>query len=156
MPGGKSFWDPLPDAASLPGAWTPYTPTWTGNGGTQPAIGNGVFDAAYVQFGKTVMFRMSVVFGSTSTFGDGRFRFTLPVTAKALGTNHGLNITGYAENNAIAGYLISAGTYITSTTFSLNYHVGTTAGDIDTAGNTQPFTWGDTDYIKVHGFYEAA
>lgn len=140
-------------ASDISGAWAAYTPAWTSNG-TAPALGNGTSVGAFRQEGKTVFFRIDLTFGSTSTFGTGAYRFSLPVSALALTANFGINVSGYAEDNAVAGYLVQAGQYVTATTISLLTH-SASAGQSTVLGQTAPFTWGSTDYIRVHGFYES-
>lgn len=132
------------------GPWTAYAPVWTATI-TPPALGNAIVNAAYKQVGKTVHFRMDIAFGSTSTYGSGVFLFSLPVTPKDLTTNHGINVSGYCEDFAVAGHIIVSGRFYADTlTMSLFLSNGT---DI---GATVPFTWGSGDYIRVSGFYEAA
>lgn len=60
-------------------AWTSWTPTWTATSGS-PAIGNGTWDNKYIQIGKFVTGYLRFTAGSTTNFGTGDWRFTLPVT----------------------------------------------------------------------------
>lgn len=63
-------------------AWTSYTPTLQGTT-TNPSIGNGSLAGAYSQVGKTVNFSISLITGSTTTRGTGRWTFALPATPNA-------------------------------------------------------------------------
>jgi hypothetical protein len=58
------------------GAWTSWAPTLA----TGWANGNGVWDAKYAQFGKTVHVSVRFVIGTTTTKGTD-LTFNLPVTA---------------------------------------------------------------------------
>jgi len=66
-----------PAFSTTVGAWVSYTPTWTAST-TNPAIGNGTITGFYTQIGKTVTAVIEVVAGSTTTFGSGRYSFSLP------------------------------------------------------------------------------
>lgn len=140
-----------------PGAWTSYTPAWTSNG-TAPAIGNGSLTGAYSQVGKTIHFRLDWTVGSTSTMGTGVYRWSLPVAAKSLSTNHGINIGGYMEDAGIRAYAplgarMASGS---TTTFEIMiWAIGSNAS-ASTVDYNVPFTWGDGDFIRIYGTYEAA
>ena len=67
------------------GAWTTYTPTWTSSSGT-PSIGNGTLTGSYCVIGKTVFWDVSLVAGSTTTFGTGTNRFSPPVSISVVNT----------------------------------------------------------------------
>lgn len=135
----------------LPGAWTPFTPPWTAQT-TNPAIGNGTITGAYVQIGKTVHFRFKLIFGSTTTGGSGTWMFSLPVAPHAYYTeNTGINVGGYAENNATAGYSIDGARILMSGRIML--HLPNASGGYSAS---TPFAWGNTDFLSVTGTYEAA
>lgn len=57
--------------------WDAYTPTWTA-ATTNPTIGNGTISGAYNRLGKTVIGRVSIVPGSTTTVGSGIYSIGLP------------------------------------------------------------------------------
>jgi hypothetical protein len=59
-----------------------YVPTFTTLGGGQ-SLGNGTITGYYSRDGRRVSATIVVQFGSTTNFGSGRFRFSLPVTADA-------------------------------------------------------------------------
>lgn len=67
----KALWDGLQDS------WDTYTPTWTSTG-TAPSLGNGQIAGRYLQYGKTFWFRISLYFGSTTTFGTGFYLLSMP------------------------------------------------------------------------------
>jgi hypothetical protein len=130
-------------------AWTSYTPVWSSSG-SAPGLGNGTLTGAYVQVGKIVHFRIRLRAGSTTTFGTGSFRFTLPVETVAVFTGAG-EIVGQGsllDNSAGDRYVRHAYTF-SSTIVSL----------VDGAGaavtNTVPFTWANLDNLSIVGTYEA-
>jgi len=130
---------------SIDDAWTSFTPTWTGSV-TNPAIGNGTLTGAYIQIGKTVIYKGKMTAGPTTTFGSGDYRMSLPVTAKenlGIGSAYFLD-TGTAQYSA--GCRIAATTYIV-----FPYHAGSYV-----ARSTNPFTWASDDMIEWTITYEAA
>lgn len=131
-------------------AWTSYTPVWTSSG-SAPGLGNGTLTGAYVQVGKIVHFRIRLRAGSTTTFGTGSFRFTLPVETIAVFSGAG-EVIGQAallDNSDPQRYIRHAYTF-SETICSL----------VDEAGaavtNTVPFTWASLDNLSIVGTYEAA
>jgi hypothetical protein len=125
-------------------AWTSYTPTWTATG-TNPVLNNGTIAGNYMQVGKTIHFRISLTFGSTTTVGSGAYIFGLPVTA--IGTTAVLAV----------GVMVHSGSrntrlgYLTTTT-------GLVLTDMSGANvtNAVPFAWASGDTIGIQGSYEAA
>jgi hypothetical protein len=149
--GASNTLSAIPASAVAETAWTSYTPTWTGST-TNPSLGNGTLSAAYIQIGKTVHFRINLTMGTTTTYGSGIWRFTLPV----------------ASNGAIsgAGGVIGGGSIFdaapTATRYyAFIYHYGSgviaLANDSFTGGNTQslPMTFAVNDAISMTGTYEA-
>ena len=59
------------------GNWQAYTVSWTATT-TNPSIGNGTLVGRYTQIGKTIMGNILLICGSTTTFGSGNWRFSLP------------------------------------------------------------------------------
>jgi hypothetical protein len=54
-----------------------YTPTWTSSG-TQPVLNNGLLTGSYDRNGKDIHAYGQLIIGSTTTFGTGVYRFSLP------------------------------------------------------------------------------
>jgi hypothetical protein len=127
------------------GTWAAYTPAWTSSG-TAPAIGNGTISGRFSQLGKTVFYKISVVAGSTTTFGTGTYFFSLPVTAAASAFTFGF---ARAIDTGVLQYPGFA--VLQSTTLLLPI---TGAGA--TWSNTVPFTFANTDQMVFDGTYEAA
>lgn len=150
---------------SMTPIWAAWTPTWTTSTGVNtPSYGNATVTGSYSQCANVVFFRLEVTFGSTTNFGGGgtsdNWRFSLPVTAAATS-----NINGYGEgqDTSVAGAVGRVGirTRIdTTTTMVLETAAGrpdavavTNGGTIDAVS---PWTWANTDIIRVFGQYEAA
>lgn len=133
-------------------AWTAYTPTWTGNT-TNPVINNGTIVGAYKRSGKEIVFRAEITMGSTTTYGSGQYKISLPVAAKTtqtqfcnshiFDTSTGFRWFGQAE--------LSAGT-----TAALLTYIGTADGSYRTISSNQPITLATGDKLSIWGTYEAA
>jgi hypothetical protein len=137
-------------------AWTSYTPTWTSSG-TQPTIGNGDLIGLFKQRGKVVHVRISLVAGSTSTFGTGVYFFALPVTAAntnlggmsshawVFDSSAGAFYHAFADNNDGTGK-VALRTVVTNATFAT----------LDTVTQSSPFSWAQGDQINFSFTYQAA
>lgn len=133
-------------------AWSSWTPTWS-----TFVKGNGTVSAKYIQIGKTVHFRIHVVFGSTTTMGSNS-NYTLPVTAISYAGTAAQQVIGQiryldAGINAYFGQTMWGSTTIGT------IEVGNAAGTYLNSGgvnNTIPFTWGTNDEFHINGTYEAA
>lgn len=95
-------------------AATTYTPTWTSSG-TAVALGNGTLTGHYLKIGKLVFYSISLVAGSTTTFGTGTYNFALPVAAATVPSRYpmgtaevlGANTTAY-PGQAVAHSMMNA------------------------------------------------
>lgn len=132
-------------------AWTDSDPTWS-TGGVAPAIGDGTIQGRYVKIGRTVVFNFKVSFGSTSTFGSGDFRFSLPFTAVNTGTvyQHVGTVLGF-DSSTSTRYIGVAEIGDGGTVTTLTFH--STTGN---ASASVPITWAQNDQIIVNITYEAA
>jgi hypothetical protein len=131
-------------------AWTAYTPTWTGSG-SNPAIGNGSVVGRYKRIGKTIIFRVIITAGSTTTFGTGNYSIGLPVAAHATGRQvcHGDIASG--STYSMRGR-IEAGASTTQL-----WTPGTVAGGADrTVTPTVPAALANGSVLVLEGTYEAA
>jgi len=130
------------------GAGTAYTPVISGTGW---ALGNGVITGAYSVIGKLVYVKIVVQFGSTSTFGGSPLQLSLPLTAVEESTV----ISRYTDTNVGANYtgkgLVAADLF---TTMTLNA-IQSAAGLIEPVINSKPFTWANTDVIRIDGWYRS-
>lgn len=134
----------------VPQVWTAYTPTWTGTG-SNPSLGNGTIQGRYIRHGKLVHFQIHLIIGSTTTFGSGRWDFTLPIASTGFSTF-------YPLGNAIA---IDTGTrnyggqavYVGSTKVCGWRDAGASEA---TFTPTTPHTWAPTDVLSLQGMYETS
>jgi hypothetical protein len=62
--------------------WTTYTPTWAATT-TNPTLGNGTLQGAYSAYGKAIDVSISLITGSTTKRGAGRWTFSLPQAPKS-------------------------------------------------------------------------
>ncbi|GAA4358385.1 hypothetical protein [Angustibacter luteus] len=137
--------------AGIQAGWTSYTPAWTA--GANPVIGNGSIAGAYLQVGKRVDFRIDVTMGSTTTYGSGQWRLSLPTTPVA-------RIWRWLANcydASASGYYGAWAAWLSSGPYAIVWAPATTAGNNDRAiGAASPFTWATGDVLSVNGTYENA
>lgn len=124
-----------------------YTPTWTATG-SNPAIVNGNIRGRYTQFGKLVFYQLSIGMGSSTTYGTGLYRFSVPVTAAASADMAG----GGRLFDAGTGNRLVVARLVSTTTLALYYD----EINLNGVGPTDPFTFASGDAIEVSGWYEAA
>lgn len=108
--------------------------TWTGTT-TNPAIGNGVLAAKVDRRGKEATFRLALQSGSTTTYGSGRYVFTLPFTLDSSA-----NVLGEVGSCFLSipgvGFYSMVARRIPGTNTVEVYNTGGT-----TTGPTTPGTW---------------
>jgi hypothetical protein len=111
-------------------------------------LGDGTIDGRYKQVGKTVHFYINILMGSTTTFGAGNWRVSLPVTAQ-----NAFNVIANAMylDNTTQWYEGSAFNSFTGSTTTLTMYYTNT-----TVSNISPFTWVAGDYLIITGTYEAS
>lgn len=134
------------------GAWLTWSPSWTNF-----TVGNGTLNwAKYTQIGKTIIFRLKFTWGSTTSMTSNPF-FTLPVNAHGdyshsrvetfLGS---VTLRDASAGDAFTGLV----TWESAGACNIRYLASTM---LQTAvSSTAPFTWTTSDYIHIHGVYEAA
>lgn len=134
-------------------AWASWTPAWT-----NVTIGNATVSGKYVQIGKTIIARLSVIWGNT-TSASGSIVFSLPVTSATYGGTANVGYIGYGT-----AYDVSAGVvYDTDITLPSTTTAGVIAKAANgtwvtnaTVSNTSPATWANTDEWNWNLVYEAA
>jgi hypothetical protein len=134
------------------GAWTSWTPTISGTGWS---VGNGTLQAFYKQIGKTVVFRIRFVLGSTTGKGTQTLGWSLPVNAITgqLYAPFANSIFLDAGSQLIPGFAYSQGP-TNIDVFVMN--VSSTYPTFNNVTATQPFTWATNDEVLINGTYEAA
>lgn len=136
------------------GAWTSYTPIWTGSS-TNPAIGDGTLNGHYCQIGKHVTTRIALEIGSTTTFGSGYWSFDMPVSAVDYGvTTIG---TAYVLDSGAAEFL----GFVTHGGSTVQMRCGrpasaTTLTNATLVDKDWPMTWAAGDKLNVQFAYQAS
>lgn len=144
--------------------WASWTPTWTtSTGANVPAFGNATVTGEYCQTGDAVLFRLEILFGSTTTFGGGgtsdNWYFSVPVTAAATTL-----INGFGEifdATASTGSRTAVTTRLATTTY-LDIVISSAREDVAAHTNNgvvdavSPWTWASGDGIRLFGQYRAA
>lgn len=134
-------------------AFQSWSPTWT-----NLTVGNGTVTAKYVQIGKTVVARIGIVFGSTSSI-SGSVTFTLPVTSvtypltsSAIDYFGGLEILDSGTTRFSGDFTINDTTHALVTVYNSasTYVTGTPLS------STIPMTWTTNDGFSGTLIYEAA
>lgn len=134
--------------------YTAYTPTWTATSGTAPAIGNATVTARYAQIGKMVHAYGSIIFGTTSTYGDaGRWHFALP--AAALTTSGLLGASTLFDSSTGNAAFVNAQIDSAATTLAFEYPA-TYLGAFTPVAYNAPWTWATSDQVTWNFTYEAA
>lgn len=133
------------------GNWISYTPTWTATT-TNPIIGNGSITGGYRRIGGQVDFWVNLQAGSTTTYGTGDYRISLPVTA----LNNGFNgeYTVRLLNDGVQWYTDYYGSGTVQglgSTFQI-YNAARSASWTP----TNPFTFGTNDAAVITGSYRVA
>jgi hypothetical protein len=132
--------------AAIGDPWTEYTPTWAASS-TNPSLGNGTLSGHYIKAGRLVVFRVRLLFGSTTTAGNGTYTFTLPTAASTPG--HDAMGHGMARDDSAVAMMPVFGRALGST-----FDMFTGAGAVVT--HAAPYTWATNDRISITGIYEAA
>jgi hypothetical protein len=151
--------------ASISPTWQDWTPVWTtSTGANTPSLGNATVTARYAQSALTVFFRMSIIFGSTTSFGGGgtgdNWRFSTPVTAAAIsdevggGEAHDVSVANTAGRMGIRPRLTTTGTFELEASAGRVDAVAVTSGGLMDA--VSPWTWASGDIVRIWGQYEAA
>lgn len=123
-----------------------YVPTWTATT-TNPTIGNGTLVGYSVKQLDVVFVTIRAIFGSTTTYGTGVWRFGLTEQAGSsnnlwLGVAKGTNPGGNVYNGV-------AYTYSLDDVAVISDNVGVSSS----WGPTIPITWGSGDYLTISMVY---
>jgi hypothetical protein len=128
---------------ALTDPWTDYSSSLVWSGTTNPVIGNGTISARYLQAGKLVIYTGSIQMGSTTTYGSGNWRVSLPVASVNTAVTH----TGSALYLDLSSSDHAGSAVISGTTLLFVYIGEVTA--------TNPQTWAAGDALSWCIIYEA-
>ena len=130
-------------------AWETWTPTWTGST-TNPAIGNGFIGGSYCRINKTVIADGYIIAGSTTTYGTGTYRISVPISPM-VSTN---GLVGYATIfDASAGYISYSGVASQVSTTLVEFRLGAASNIF---APTVPVTMANSDQFRFQIIYQAA
>lgn len=133
------------------GAWTSYTPTWTGST-TNPVIGNGTLTGRYLKVGRTVWAELYVLAGGTTTFGSGTYTFGAPFAKAASGTES----VGSARLSAGSTYIGQCVLSASSSSMNATFPSTATPATAVNMSNTTPATLAAGHLLRMSICYEAA
>ena len=137
-------------------AWTSYTPTlsFAGAGG---AIGNGTITGNYKQRGKTIVGRVKLTIGSTTTFGAFDLQLSPPSGLNPVATGLAVVGWGYAFDTSAAGYYQFYIDVNNGNVFAFRaFNASATYTTLATISSTLPFTFATGDTISFYFSYEVA
>jgi hypothetical protein len=125
-----------------------YTPSWTATT-TNPSIGNGTIHGHYTREGRTVTATVTITMGSSTTYGTGTWKVSLPFTRAAVNPR----ATG-------ALFMFDSGTIFRSGVALVDGGADFAQFVTDSAVNflsaTEPFTWAVNDSFSFTISYVAA
>ncbi|MFD7709465.1 hypothetical protein [Streptomyces sp. NPDC059786] len=139
------------------GAWTPYTPTWTAVT-TNPVLGNGTVIGQYQKIGRICHVVIMLTIGSTSTFGSGFWRLSLPFQAASVASGSPGVLNWSYSTSASSNFMIGASPLPNSTTTSDNIWMPNqgTIGDWNVMDSGSPFTPAANYILRGWGTYQTA
>lgn len=157
-PASKLDWDnwgkPMTDAVNehdelINTAWVTSLPTFSSSGGGA-ALGNGLRNGRYKSLGAIglILYEFHFIFGSTSTFGSGFFRVSLPVNASVSSQGMSKGIAYFYDT----GTLTRCG----GLRFDGVTHIIADHPTLGVVTSTVPHTWANTDEFVGQIFYEPA
>lgn len=153
LPAGNIKPNQLQSGTGTTWAWQSWSPTWT-----NLTVGNGTVEAKYIQTGKTVICRLSIIFGGTSAMSTAP-RVTLPVTAASYpGVTDDVFPIGNV-NILDSGTAYFVGVANIASTTEVRFDVQNSGGTYTTNANitsTAPMTWTTNDGLYATLVYEAA
>jgi hypothetical protein len=139
----------LSSSASRRADWTNYAIAWTSAAGPQPAIGNGTLTGRYMKIGRnTVIVEVGLIFGTTTTAGNGQWFFSAPFTGSNTSMN-GATGAAYIFDSGVANRACIVNLANPATTFFLTQAPTTAVGSASQ-------TWGTGDALRFTIIYEAA
>ena len=127
--------------------WPTYVPVITGTGW---AIGNGTITGRYARLGKTVHMLVLIVWGSSSTFGAGGLRVSMPVES----TNHFSSAIVDCFDASLGVPYFLQSIQANSTTLTLQ-SMQSSIGKLEEVISSKPMTWASGDFIRLYYTYRA-
>lgn len=135
--------------------WQEYTPVWTASV-TNPVVGNGILTGRFRRQGEDLHLLLYLQAGSTTTFGNGNWSFSLPMPAKVDG---GYSYYGvcHCRDAAVRSYArlaqISPGVSPTVLTYFVECSTDSNVVQLTSA---VPWAWATGDTMGVDIWYRTA
>jgi hypothetical protein len=142
---------------SMFAAYTAYTPTWTAVT-TNPSLGNGTLVGQYMKIGRICLITWQLTMGSTTTYGSGSWRMSLPFTAATV-TSGSPGVLNYTySKTASPNFLLGFGPVPNGATTGDNmlFPSFTVIGDYDVISGTSHFTPAAGEVMRGYGVYQTA
>lgn len=130
-------------------AWESYTPS-----NTNVTLGNGTQVARFVRIGRTIHFRYTLTWGSTTAFG-GTVDIGLPVAMDDEGYVSGYIYGTVGMRDSSSSTIAYGNIRFQSTTLARPISLGNDGVQAFVNGTT-PWTWATGDVLTLEGTYEAA
>lgn len=121
-----------------------YAVAWSQSGGSGLSIGNGTLEGKFVQVGRLVVYRITLVRGSTTNLGTATYQFSLPVAADSLQQQAGSAIM------SVGGAFKQGAVRLSSSTTAAVMRPD------DSGLGPSSFTWAAGDWIALGGSYLTA
>lgn len=141
--------DPFTQLQAAWTAWTP-SPALTVISGTNPTMGNSTVSGATHQIGKTILWRLRIVLGSTFAAGSGTYLMALPFSINGVLSSE--DPVGYGQ--VLAGgsrRAIQVYAYSATTGFMVR-----TSSEADLTSSGPGVAWASGQVITVMGVYQSA
>lgn len=139
------------------GAWTAYTPSWTA-ATTNPVLGNGTLVGQYMKVGRTCTVAIMLTIGSTSTFGSGFWRISLPAQAASVASGSPGILSWSYSTSAASNFMIGASPLPNSATNTDNIWMPhqTNPGDWNVMDASSPMVPAASYILRGWGTYQTA
>ena len=150
-------------AAAADGAWTTYTPGWTGT--TNPSLGNGSLVGRYTRIGRTIIGGVVLTIGSTTTGGSGSWSWDLPflgapgITLVCVCEFLRSGANRFDGHGVVSPNATQIGLYmpVIASSASQVVRMGATASPLSPSSSpTYANSWSSGDQLRMTFQYEAA
>jgi hypothetical protein len=150
---GWRFVDPDLIEPNIVKQYKTWTPTYT-----NITLGNGTVEARYIEYGKLVMAKFKLVFGSTTTIDGTAPTISLPVTASSEAIQTASTVFGSATilDSGVSNFVAHVRFANTTATQVVVQEHAATHGRHAHISATVPMTWTTNDVLTFSGTYEAA
>lgn len=138
----------------LQAAWDSYTPTWTAVS-VNPSLGNGTMVGHSLRQGKKVDFWQKLTMGSTTSYGTGAWKMSIPVSPLS---SHPCHFDTFMTDTSAGAVFRGVTQAPTGSTVFLAYDSnGASNSPLGAVSSTTPFTWALNDIFEISAAtYEAA